>query len=591
MSDFDDFAAANQGGLRPARRPGDAVLRARARTPDTQQDWTRGAGLSPPPQTALKKQGGLVDGIAAYKRMAGRTGLAETTKGTKPVVAPIGATRTPSARDGTKPSGAPANFAPTGPRPNAKWSADRARGAGSVGDLGGDLGGATARVSPKPRPAATGLVGTPDPTPRPRRSDTIFTTVPDSRSPGAVDGLIAEIMRFAETLTGVGPQQKHDRVAEIWSWPYRGTYQPGTWGRESIPAVGTHAILDGVATRWPDMIPPHLRDDPDIRVQDDGTVIRHTIARYDPTEGAGAESRPLGPGQAGSPGVRLLGAEGSRTGTGGDHEAEDGLISARHLEAALAEDRDRPRHKDRAGDVQVAFDGDWFDIPGIDGPLGDGASGQPAPPPEDVEARVIDGTVFYGGAGLEGDYIDDMVKALEEAGMFEPRAVDPEGRTLGMHLDAFRSGTSLRERDDEALEPFEFRQSEDPHNLVGYSYGSLKATQEALDLADVGVRVDNLVLIGSPISSEMLKEAMEHPNIGQVVVVDLTEHGDPIHAGMSSPELYGSVPKLFEQMETRQTTGEGHFYYAPSNETGALRRRELADQILDQMRLGPRWRD
>jgi hypothetical protein len=32
-----------------------------------------------------------------------------------------------------------------------------------------------------------------------------------------VDGLTPEIMRFAETLTGVDPQQKYDHVAEIWS--------------------------------------------------------------------------------------------------------------------------------------------------------------------------------------------------------------------------------------------------------------------------------------------------------------------------------------------------------------------------------------
>jgi hypothetical protein len=67
------------------------------------------------------------------------------------------------------------------------------------------------------RKAAVGGIGATDPSPRPRRSETISTNVPDSRSPGAVDGLTPEIMRFAETLTGVDPQQKYDHVAEIWS--------------------------------------------------------------------------------------------------------------------------------------------------------------------------------------------------------------------------------------------------------------------------------------------------------------------------------------------------------------------------------------
>jgi hypothetical protein len=45
------------------------------------------------------------------------------------------------------------------------------------------------------------------------------------------------------------------------------------------------------------MVPPHLRDDPDIRVQEDGSLIRHAIARYDPASWIAGEG----------PGVRLLG--------------------------------------------------------------------------------------------------------------------------------------------------------------------------------------------------------------------------------------------------------------------------------------------
>jgi hypothetical protein len=202
----------------------------------------------------------------------------------------------------------------------------------------------------------------------------------------------------------------------------------------------------------------------------------------------------------------------------------------------------------------------------------------PPPPPE-----IVDGTVFYGGAGLDGPYIEDMVEALEQAGIFEPRAVNPSGKTKGIIADAIRSGTTLRDRDNEPPEAYPFYNSKDPHNMIGYSYGSGVAAQDALDHADLGGRVDNIVLIGSPISSELLRELMDHPNIGRVIVVDLTEHGDPIRAGMPAGELYASVPELIAQMQTSVTDGEGHFYYAPSNETGALRGRELADFLRDQM--------
>jgi hypothetical protein len=102
------------------------------------------------------------------------------------------------------------------------------------------------------------------------------------------------------------------------------------------------------------------------------------------------------PPRARAPSPARWGHEGSRTGTGGDHEAEDGLISARHLEAALAEDRDRPRHKDRAGDVQVAFIDDWFDGPG----LGEGSekdeTDRPAPPAFRPGETIADNHAMYG---------------------------------------------------------------------------------------------------------------------------------------------------------------------------------------------------
>ena len=60
-------------------------------------------------------------------------------------------------------------------------------------------------------------------------------------------------------------------------------------------------------------------------------------------------------------------------------------------------------------------------------------------------------------------------------------------------------------------------------NLAGYSYGSVLQAQTALRLADEGTFVDNLILIGSPISddSDLFKELSGNENIGNIIRVDI----------------------------------------------------------------------
>lgn len=61
-------------------------------------------------------------------------------------------------------------------------------------------------------------------------------------------------------------------------------------------------------------------------------------------------------------------------------------------------------------------------------------------------------------------------------------------------------------------------------NLSGYSYGSVVQAQAALKLADAGTFVDNLILIGSPISSnsDLYRQISGHKNIGKVLRFDIT---------------------------------------------------------------------
>jgi len=108
----------------------------------------------------------------------------------------------------------------------------------------------------------------------------------------------------------------------------------------------------------------------------------------------------------------------------------------------------------------------------------------------------------------------------------------------------------------------------------------LLAAHTALFHAEAGRQISNVVLVGSPIDSEFLTVLQNHENIGNVVVVDLAEHDDPIHAGMSDLELVLSAPSL--ALDVTDETGAGHFYYSPNTEEGQRRRRELSNQLYEQ---------
>ena len=206
---------------------------------------------------------------------------------------------------------------------------------------------------------------------------------------------------------------------------------------------------------------------------------------------------------------------------------------------------------------------------------------QPAPQPV---PRDLKGTTFFGGAGMDGEYIPDMVKALEEAGFENVRALDRETWSSGMYVDA--AGTVLeRVRDDEATDFSGFGNKGEQFNLVGYSHGAQQAAQAAADYADSGGKVDNLVLIGAPVSQEFLDALKNHPNIGNVIVKDLTAEGDRIRAGMGLGEQILAAPSLGADLSAARVSdspAKGHFYYSDNGRSGSERRRELAKWLKNQ---------
>jgi thioesterase domain-containing protein len=72
-------------------------------------------------------------------------------------------------------------------------------------------------------------------------------------------------------------------------------------------------------------------------------------------------------------------------------------------------------------------------------------------------------------------------------------------------------------------------------NLTGYSYGSVLQAHVAIALADKGVKVDNLSLIGSPIpdDSDLMKTLNEYKDSGKIGGIQrLDIEGD----GFSNPK-------------------------------------------------------
>lgn len=194
------------------------------------------------------------------------------------------------------------------------------------------------------------------------------------------------------------------------------------------------------------------------------------------------------------------------------------------------------------------------------------------------------GTVYWGGAGLNGPYIADQVAAFQEVGI---KHVWIGKRTLGDTPDAIRSAIELRyERssDDRSwmVEGMEKIPAEQ-FNLIGYSYGSLMAAQTAHVYASNGHIVDHLVLIASPIDGDFLTHLQSNNNIKNLIIVNLRQYNDPVFAGISQWRLLFAKSTLEKQnKDSGRSRGIGHFYYRPASEEGKARRRQLARYLYQQ---------
>lgn len=244
-------------------------------------------------------------------------------------------------------------------------------------------------------------------------------------------------------------------------------------------------------------------------------------------------------------------------------------------------------------------------------------------------------TVFLGGAGMNGGYNEEFMSAFREAGICNPHYGDysaakfadgwgGSGDLLGdaASVVLYNDMSILREiyhwdgeqylykagLDSKRWMPLEdhpnlmriaqngnyslpalgvadpIPQKEDRFNFVGYSWGAVIACLSARYHALAGHEVDTLVLIGAPVNDSLLSWVKSMPNIKQVIIKDLTEHGDPIFAGMTDGALLKSVPELAATMNEDPTAEQrGHFYYSGSGTDRSMqRKRVLVAELMDQ---------
>ncbi|MCE3232600.1 MAG: filamentous hemagglutinin family outer membrane protein [Rickettsiaceae bacterium] len=112
-------------------------------------------------------------------------------------------------------------------------------------------------------------------------------------------------------------------------------------------------------------------------------------------------------------------------------------------------------------------------------------------------------------------------------------------------------------------------------NIVGYSYGSVMGANAALQLANQGIYVDNVALVGSPISSNsaLYNDLKNNKNIGNVVRFDISN--DPLSNGInldyfvSSDDLQNNsiTNNVITRLPDRIKQGlDAHFYYINNNQ-------------------------
>jgi len=119
------------------------------------------------------------------------------------------------------------------------------------------------------------------------------------------------------------------------------------------------------------------------------------------------------------------------------------------------------------------------------------------------------------------------------------------------------------------------KDSESQLNLAGYSYGSVLLANVALVLSDEGIKVDNLILIGSPVSdkSELYNALTNNENICTVIRHDIKNDN------LSNPQ---SNEEYFEGGLDNSSDDGHHFDLARPGEEADKKILDLASKLKEK---------
>ncbi|WP_396156858.1 SpvB/TcaC N-terminal domain-containing protein [Flavobacterium sp.] len=117
-------------------------------------------------------------------------------------------------------------------------------------------------------------------------------------------------------------------------------------------------------------------------------------------------------------------------------------------------------------------------------------------------------------------------------------------------------------------------------NLTGYSYGSVLQAHVAIALADKGVKVDNLILIGSPISddSDLMKTLNEYKDAGKIGGIQRIDiEGDGFSNPKSNSEYLNAV---IDALPFFEGDAHHHFDLARPGKAADKKIGEAADKLI-----------
>jgi RHS repeat-associated protein len=179
-------------------------------------------------------------------------------------------------------------------------------------------------------------------------------------------------------------------------------------------------------------------------------------------------------------------------------------------------------------------------------------------------------TVWLAGAGNEknsADYSVPIVQKMSEQGIKRPMYLDLKNEE-GLYNQGVRAVKSaLGITDKSVIDKISktYDRSDGQYNLVGYSKGAVEAGKAALDMANKGKVIDNLVLIGSPIktNSDLYKSLTSNKNIKKITKIDIS--GDFLTNKEGRFDM-GSLMEWSKKAIKEKEAEISHFYYTTNKD-------------------------